>query len=103
MQTYPKKRIELVIETPLLRRVTERLDQAGVSGYTVHPIIAGRGPSGDWTADSLIGDAGHMVSVVCIVDPGRVDALLEQLFAIVRRQIGFVTVSDVSVVRAERF
>ena len=35
MQTHLKKRIDLIIEMPLLRRVTERFDQAGVSGYSV--------------------------------------------------------------------
>ena len=43
MQTHLKKRIDLIIEMPLLRRVTERFDQAGVSGYSVLPVIAGRG------------------------------------------------------------
>ena len=41
MQTYPKKRIDIIIEMPLLRRVTERFDKAGVSGYSVLPVIAG--------------------------------------------------------------
>lgn len=103
MQTYLKKRIDLIIEMPLLRRVTERFDKAGVSGYSVLPVIAGRGNSGPWTADGQVSGYGQMAAVVCIVDAARVDAVLEEVFAVVKRQIGFVTVSDVAVIRPERF
>ena len=44
-----------------------------------------------------------MAAIVCIVDAGKVDAVLDEVFAVVRKQIGLVTVSDVSVVRPERF
>lgn len=103
MQTHPKKRIDLIIEAPLLRRVAERFDKAGVTGYSVLPVIAGRGQSGAWSAGGQVGDAGQMVAIVCIIDAGKVDAVLDEVFAVVRRQIGFVAVSDVAVVRPERF
>ena len=103
MQTHPKKRIDLIIEMPLLRRITERFDKAGVSGYSVLPVIAGRGHSGSWSAGGQISDVGQMAAIVCIVDAGKVDAVLDEVFAVVRKQIGFVTVSEVSVVRPERF
>lgn len=103
MQTHPKKRIDLIIEMPLLRRITERFDKAGVSGYSVLPVIAGRGQTGPWSAGGQVSDVGQMAAIVCIVDPSKVDAVLDEVFAVVRRQIGFVTVSDVSVVRPERF
>ena len=103
MQTHPKKRIDLFIEMPLLRRVTERFDSAGVSGYSVLPVIAGRGQSGEWSAGGQVGEAGQLAAIVCIVDAGKVDAVLDEVFAVLRRQIGLVTVTDVSVVRPERF
>ncbi len=103
MQTYPKKRIDLIIEMPLLRRIAERFDRAGVSGYSVLPVIAGRGHSGAWSADGQVSEVGQMAAIVCIVDVTAVDAVLDEAFAVVKQQIGFVTVSDVSVVRPERF
>ena len=103
MQTYAKKRIELIIEMPLLRRVANRFDKAGVTGYSVLPVIAGRGKSGEWSADSQIGATGQMAMIICIVDAAKVDAVLEDVFAVVRQQIGLVAVSDVAVVRSERF
>ena len=103
MQTHPKKRIDLIIEMPLLRRVTERFDKAGVSGYSVLPVIAGRGQSGEWSASGQVSQVGQMAAVICIVDTGKVDAVLDEVFAVVQKQIGLVTISDVSVVRPERF
>jgi len=103
MQTHPKKRIDLMIEMPLLRLVMQRLDAAGVSGYSVLPVIAGSGRSGAWSADNQVGGAGQMAAIVCIVDASRVDAVLDAVFSVVARQIGIVAVSDVAVVRPERF
>jgi nitrogen regulatory protein PII len=103
MQTYAKKRIDIIIEMPLLRRVTDRFDKAGVSGYSVLPVIAGRGQSGAWSAGGQVSEVGQMAAIMCIVDEAKLDAVLEEVFAVVRRQIGLVSVTDVSVVRAERF
>jgi hypothetical protein len=103
MQTFAKKRIEILIERALLRRLTEELERSGVSGYSVAPLAGGRGRSGRWEADGQIGDAAGMFSLWCIVDAGRLDELLRIVFAIVAQQVGLVTVSDVQVVRPERF
>jgi hypothetical protein len=103
MQTHPKKRIEVIVEAPLMRRIIDRLDQANVTGYSVLPIMAGRGHDCSWTADGQVGNATQMVAIVCITDTARVDDVLTSVFGVVSRQIGFVTISDVSVVRPERF
>ena len=103
MKTHPKKRIEIMVEAPLLERVLELLDQQGVSGYTVLPAIAGRGKDGSWHRDGLVGRVGAVVQVFCILDETRVDQVLEPLFRLVTRQIGIVTVSDVQVIRPEHF
>ena len=102
MQTHPKKRIDLIIEMPLLRRITERFDKAGVSGFSVLPVLA-VGQSGAWSAEGQVSEVGQMAAIICIVDAGKVDAVLDEVFAVVQKQIGFVTVSDVAVVRPERF
>jgi nitrogen regulatory protein PII len=103
IQTHLKKRIEIVLEAPAQRRLLERLDAAAVTGYTVVPVLAGRGHDGSWRGEGLAGDAGRMVMVVCITDPAKVDAVLEAVYGVVSRQIGILTVSDVQVIRAEHF
>lgn len=102
MQTHLKKRIEIVIEAPLMRRLAERFEAAEVAGYTVLPVLAGSGRGGPWSAEGSIGEAG-MVCVICIVDAARVDPVLDAVYGLVARQIGFVSISDCQVIRAERF
>lgn len=102
MQMNSAKRVEIVIEKPLERRLTDALNNAGVTGYTIVPVHGGSGRSGPWTREGQVGRAG-MVMVVCLIKPERLDALLESAFAVVERHIGVISVSDTLVLRAERF
>ena len=103
MKTYPKKRIDIMVEAPLLNRVLSILDESDVGGYTVLPALAGRGTDGSWHQDGLVGRVGSVVQVFCIVDESRLDAIVEPLFSLVSRQIGIVTISDTQVIRPEHF
>jgi PII-like signaling protein len=86
-----------------MQRVLNLLDQQGVSGYTVLSALAGRGQDGAWHRDGVVGRAGALVTIFCILDEARVDEVLEPLFKLVSRQIGIVTVSDVQVIRPTHF
>lgn len=104
MQTYRKNRIEIIIEQALVPRLTELLDaEEGVRGFTVVPVHAGRGSQGLWSRDGQISDADGMFVVMCIIDTQFKDAVLEAVFPFVERRAGFVTISEVDVVRSERF
>jgi nitrogen regulatory protein PII len=103
MEMHRKKRIEIILEAPALNRLANALEQAGMTGYTVLPVLAGKGTTGAWTRDGLVGGAGAMVCVICITDPSRVDVVMERIMGVLARQIGLVTIGDVDVVRGERF
>jgi PII-like signaling protein len=103
VKTYTKKRIAIVIEQPVLHRVLDKLDQLAVTGYTVYPVIAGRGREGSWRVDGMVSDAGRMVSVVCVCDPAKVEAIVEPIYKIVSRQVGIITISDCEVIRPDHF
>jgi len=102
MQTHIAKRVEITIEAVMETRLTEALRRAGVTGYTILPVLGGSGRSGDWSREGQVGRAG-MVQVVCIIRPERLDELLDAAFAMVKRHIGVVCVTDCNVLRAERF
>lgn len=103
METHQAKRVEIIIEAPLERRLTEALRKAGVTGYTVLPVLGGSGRSGQWSRDAEVSRASGMVAVVCLIRPERLDALLDAAFAVVERHIGVVSITDAEVLRAERF
>ena len=102
MRTHEAKRVEIIIEAPMERRLTDALIAAEVTGFTVLPVHGGSGRSGRWNREGQVGRSG-MVAVVCIIRPDRLDELLDAAFAIVERHIGVVTVTDCQVLRAERF
>jgi len=102
MDTHLAKRVEIVIEKPMERRLTDALTEAGVKGYTVVPVRGGSGQSGPWTREGQVGRAG-MVMVISLIKPDRLDAILDAVFAVVERHIGIVSVTDAMVLRAERF
>jgi nitrogen regulatory protein PII len=100
---HAKKRVEIILEAPALNRLASALEAAGVTGYTVLPVLAGKGTTGAWTRDGLVGGAGAMVCVITITDAARVEAVLEKVMSVLSRQIGLVSIGDVQVVRGERF
>ena len=102
MQTHSAKRVEIIIEAPMESRLTDALQAAGVTGFTILPVLGGSGRSGQWSREGQVGRAG-MVAVICLIRPERLDALLDAAFAVVARHIGVVSITDTQVLRAERF
>ncbi len=103
METFEASRVEIVIEAPLLRRLTTALEKAGVKGYTVLPVLGGYGRSGLWTREGQVGAAGGMAMVVAIVASDRADALVEAAYGVVARHIGVVSVTPCRTIRRDRF
>lgn len=103
MERHQAKRVEIIIEAPLESRLTNALDEAGVKGFTVLPVLGGSGRSGRWSREGQISRASGMVAVVCLIRPERLDGLLDAAFKVVEEHIGVVSVTDAEVLRAERF
>lgn len=102
-KTHDAKRVAIIIETPMQSRLTDALEAAGVTGYSILPVLGGSGKSGHWSREGQVGRAGGMVQVVCIIRPERLNPLLDAAYRVVDRHIGVITVSDCQVLRAERF
>jgi nitrogen regulatory protein PII len=45
MKTHQAKRVEIIIEAPMETRLTAALERAGVTGFTVLPVLGGSGRS----------------------------------------------------------
>jgi nitrogen regulatory protein PII len=97
------KRIEVIAEIPMVRAITEKLDRARVPGYSVLPIIEGRGMDNSWNSQGQVSDTTNMIVILCIVDESQADNVVDVILSAVRDRIGFLTISDVYVVRPERF
>jgi len=103
MQTHNKKRIEMIVEAPLEGRLVRLLEDLKVKGYTIVSAHAGQGLEGSWRRSGLVGDAGHMIVLICIVDPARSDELVKRLHDFMENRIGIINIADVTVIRDEHF
>lgn len=103
MQTHTKKRLELIIEKPALKRAGRVLEEAGVKGYTVFPAMAGYGGSFRWQRGTDLSASRDMVMLISIMDETTAAKAIDKLENLVGAHIGVLSLSDVEVLRAEKF
>ena len=103
MQTHKAKRVEITIEAVMERRLTAALEDVGVTGFTILPVLGGSGRSGNWSREGQVSRASGMINVICIIRPERLTPLLDAVGGILERHIGVISVTDCEVLRAERF
>ena len=63
MERHNAKRVEIIIEAPMERRLTNTLTEAGVTGFTVLPVHGGSGRSGKWSREGQT--TATMPPVIC--------------------------------------
>ena len=101
--TFARKRIEILVDAPLLRRVRDIASDAGISGYTLLPTLGGGSDHGRWQEDQVTGGAGSKVMFTTIVDDDSAAQFLSALKPILDEYGLIVTMATVEVMRAERF
>lgn len=102
MLTHTRKKLEILVEAPILKTVEGILDAAGVHVYSVFDGREGRGLSGRWT-DQSVADALDQRLVWCVTSQEAATKVIERLAQLFERYPGVVVASDVEVLRAERF
>jgi hypothetical protein len=103
MQTHAKIRMDILIEAPLRARLSALLGAQEVSGYTIFAALGGQGGDGDWSRTGQITEIDQMLLFTCIIDQSRCDGLLEALRDQLAEHIGYVTTSEVEVIRPQKF
>lgn len=102
MQLTRRKKLEIIVEAPVLRRVEGFLSEAGVRGWTVLPSLAGAGDSGEWrSGDFTPGQEKRLI--LALVSGEVAEKVLERLADFFADYPGVVAVSDVEVLRGEKF
>lgn len=100
-ETVIRKRIEILADTPLVRRVTQAVEAAGISGWTVLPVASGSGRDGRWREDSVTGTDKSLVLTVASAEKAAL--LAEELAPVLTSYGMLLTMWDVEVIRGERF
>ena len=99
---YDKRRLEIIVERMALTRATNILEEAGVTGYTVLPAMAGFGGV-YWRSEGDLSTTQEMVVVISIGDAEKIDNALRDLHRLLNRHLGVLSVGDVQVLRPGRF
>jgi PII-like signaling protein len=102
MDLVRRKKLEITVEGAILRRVEELLLKAEVKGHTVLQGAGGRGEGGSWRED-LLTRAEQKVLIYAITTDAKMHKVLDGLNELFATWPGIVVVSDVEVMRAERF
>jgi len=102
VETVNRKRIEILVDTPLVPRVVAILRGADVSGWSLIHVDAGGGRSGEWQHDDVTAAAAKTI-VLAIASAERATEVTECLAPLLDSHRLLLTIGDVAVVRAERF
>jgi nitrogen regulatory protein PII len=90
----PCKRIEIIIEEALARRLEEKLQALGAPGYTFIPRAGGAGDRGLMRGDDPTGAASNCVFIVVVDDDDTARLIVEGVQPFLTRSGGVCLVSD---------
>lgn len=102
MQTVKRRRIEVIADAPLMPRIAAACRAAGISGWSVMPLLGGHGRSGDWTEDRLTGAASKQMLIAICGDEAS-GRLIDKLGPVLDSHRLLLSVGDVEIVRPEHF
>lgn len=102
MELVTRKKLEIFVEAHALPRVEAMLHDVGVKGWSVFNGVEGAGAAGSWRQSAVEG-GGDMHLIITIASQSACDKALEWLKSYFGTYRGVVAVSDVQVLRPERF
>jgi hypothetical protein len=102
IQTVSRKRIEILVDTPLVPRVVAQLKAVDISGWSVIHVDSGGGRAGAWQHDDVTGASAKTI-VLAIASEAKTSGLIEAIAPLLDSYGMLLTIGDVQVVRGERF
>ncbi|PWS38985.1 hypothetical protein DFH01_07000 [Falsiroseomonas bella] len=99
---HARKRIEIVVEAVQAEAVTDLLDRLGAPGWTIQPVLSGKGRQGLRRG----GDPGGVfdnVLILCIASEAVAQRVAEARDELLGARPAIVAISDCSVLRGEHF
>lgn len=100
---YVKKRLELIIEKPAFKRACRILEDAGATGYTAFSAFAGFGGGMRWQRGTDLSASRDMIMIISVMDEKIVSKAIDDLENLIGAHIGLLNLSDVNVIREEKF
>lgn len=102
VETVARKRIEILVDTPLVPRLLKHARDVDISGWSLMHVDAGGGRDGAWQHDDVTGAAAKTI-ILMIASEAKAAQLVDALAPLLDSYRLLLTVGDVQVVRGERF
>jgi nitrogen regulatory protein PII len=102
MHTVLRRKVDILVDQPLARKVARILDAAGVGGYTVFASLGGRGSQGSWWHDQ-ISDAQAKVMITAVMSEEKAEKVVDALSPKLNDYGLVLFLADVQVIRGERY
>jgi hypothetical protein len=98
-----RKRIEILVDGPLVRKITQAADTAGITGYTLLPVSSGKGLGGTWHDDQITGGAFAKEYFFTVCNSEKAQNFLDLVKPLLDTHGLVLFMSDVKVIRSNRF
>jgi hypothetical protein len=102
VETVQRKRIEILVDTPLVQRVIAILRAVDISGWSLIHVDGGGGRGGAWQDNDITGASAKTI-IIAIASTARADALTDRIAPLLDSHSLLLTIGDVAVVRGDRF
>ncbi len=97
-----RRRIEVLVDAPLARRVVEVAKSVGIVGYTVLPTLEGEGTHGHWSDDQVSGALAKVLFLSVTSEP-KAKAFMEAIEPLLESHGLVFLLSTVDVIRGKKF
>ncbi|MFC4292057.1 P-II family nitrogen regulator [Sphingorhabdus arenilitoris] len=102
VDTVVRKRIEILVDTPLMPIIINMIKSAGISGWSVIHVDSGGGRDGEWQHDDVTGAAAKSI-LLAIASDEKAQALIDRIEPILETHRLLLTVGNVQVIRGDKF
>jgi len=100
--TVERRRIEVLVDAPLVRTIIGIAQEVGITGYTLLPTLGGAGANGLWSDDQITGVQAKVLFLAVTSVP-KATQLIERLEPLLDSHGLVVLNSPVEVIRAAKF
>ena len=102
-ETQQRKRIEVLIDSALTRKLVAAADAAGINGYTFLPVSGGKGQGGIWSDDQISGGAAAKTLFLTVTSEPKAQKLVDALQPLLDSHGLVLFVSTVDVIRGAKY
>ena len=100
--TVQRKRIEILVDTPLVPRIIRLIKEVDISGWSVIKIASGGGRDGRWDHDEVTGAAAKSI-ILMIANEVKASLFADRIAPLLESHGLLSTIGNVEVVRGDRF